>query len=88
MLASVLLAGYGMGEGKRPSRFHMLLFPLVLATAVFVIIYIEFPRIGFVRIEKADHFLTHLFFSWLPFMDLPELAEIRIILAGESRPRG
>jgi hypothetical protein len=60
MLASALLAGYGMGEGKRPSRFHMVLFPLVLATAVFVIIDIEFPRTGFVRIEWTDHFLTDL----------------------------
>lgn len=60
MLASALLAGYGMGEGKRPSRFHMLLFSLVLATAVFVIIDIEFPRTGFVRIEWTDHFLTDL----------------------------
>jgi hypothetical protein len=60
MLASALLAGYGMAEGKRPSRFHMILYPLVLATAVLVIIDIEFPRTGFVRIERADHFLTDL----------------------------
>jgi hypothetical protein len=60
MLASALLAGYGMAEGKRPSRFHMLLFALVLATAAFVIIDIELPRTGFIRIERADHFLIDL----------------------------
>jgi hypothetical protein len=60
MLASALLAGFEMAEGKRPSRFHMVLYPLVLAIAIFVIIDIEFPRTGFVRIESADHFLTDL----------------------------
>lgn len=60
MLASARLAGYGMAEAKKPSRFHMLIFPLILATAVFVIVDFEFPRIGLVRIDKADHFLTDL----------------------------
>jgi hypothetical protein len=60
MLASALLAGYEMAEGKRPSRFHMTIFPLILVTAVFIIIDIEFPRRGFVRIDRTDHFLTDL----------------------------
>jgi hypothetical protein len=60
MLAGAFLAGYEMSEGKRPSRFHMLIYPLVLTMTVIVIIDIEFPRVGFVRIDKADHFLTDL----------------------------
>lgn len=60
MLASALLAGYGMADGKKPSRFHMLLFPLILATAVYVIVDIEYPRTGLIRIDRADHFLTDL----------------------------
>lgn len=49
LLAGALLAGYEMAEGKKSSRLHMLIFPLILVTAVFVILDIEFPRVGLVR---------------------------------------
>jgi hypothetical protein len=60
MLAGALLTGYGMADGKKPSKFHVLVFPLILTTAMFVIVDIEYPRIGLVRIDTADHFLTDL----------------------------
>lgn len=60
LLIGALLAGYEMAEAKRPSRVHMLIFPLILTTAVFVIVDMEYPRMGLIRIEKADHLLTDL----------------------------
>ena len=45
-LAASLLAGYGMTGGKLRSRLHMLGFALVMAIAVFVILDIEYPRLG------------------------------------------
>jgi hypothetical protein len=60
MLAGALLTGYGMADGKKPSKFHVFVFPLILTTAMFVIVDIEYPRIGLVRIDTADHFLTDL----------------------------
>jgi hypothetical protein len=60
MLAAALLAGYGMADSRKPSRLHMTIFPLFLAMAIFVIVDIEYPRLGFVRIEQSDHFLTDL----------------------------
>jgi hypothetical protein len=59
-LAASLLAGYGMTGGKLRSRLHMLGFALVMAIAVFVILDIEYPRLGWVRIDAFDQALVDL----------------------------
>jgi hypothetical protein len=59
-LAASLLAGYGMTGSKIRSRFHMLGFALVMATAVFVILDIEYPRLGLVRVDAFDQALVDL----------------------------
>jgi hypothetical protein len=59
-LASALLAGYGMAAGKAPSWIHMLGFVLILAGTVYVILDLEFPRRGFIRIDAADRILVEL----------------------------
>jgi len=56
-LASALIAGYGMTGGKRRNWAYMLGFAAVIAIAVYVILDIEFPRIGFVRVDAADQML-------------------------------
>lgn len=53
-LAASLLAGYGMTGGKLRSRFHMVGFALVMAIAVWVILDIEYPRLGWIRVEAFD----------------------------------
>ena len=58
-LASALLAGYGMAEGTR-SWVHVLGFSLAMALTVYVILDVEYPRIGFIRIDKADQVLIDL----------------------------
>jgi hypothetical protein len=59
-LAASFLAGYGMTGSKIRSRFHMLGFALVMAVAVFVILDIEYPRLGLVRVDAFDQALVDL----------------------------
>jgi hypothetical protein len=51
-----LLAGFRMGARHR-SWLHMLSFPLLTAAVVYVTIDIEYPRVGFIRLERADQAL-------------------------------
>ena len=60
LLASSLLAGYGTSAGKTHSWLHMLGFAFIMAIAVYVILDIEFPRVGFVRIDYVDQILVDL----------------------------
>jgi len=59
-LAASLLAGYGMTGSKVRSWFHMLGFALVMAIAVFVILDIEYPRLGLIRVDAFDQALIDL----------------------------
>jgi hypothetical protein len=59
-LAASLLAGYGMTGSKVRSRFHMLGFALVMAVTVFVILDIEYPRLGLIRIDAIDQAMVDL----------------------------
>jgi hypothetical protein len=57
-LLSALLAGYSMAESK--SRMHMLVFAAILAITVYVILDLEYPRLGFIRIDAADQLLQEV----------------------------
>jgi hypothetical protein len=59
-LAASLLAGYGMTGSRIRSWFHMLGFALVMATAVFVIYDLEYPRLGLIRLDAFDQALVDL----------------------------
>jgi hypothetical protein len=59
-LLSALLAGYGMGAFFARPRMHMLIYAGTLALAIFVILELEFPQIGWVRVDRADANLVHL----------------------------
>ncbi len=54
---SALLAGYGMAGSKERSWLHVLGFSLVLSLTVYVILDLEYPRIGLIRIDAADQIL-------------------------------
>ncbi len=60
VLASTLLAGYGMAEAGNRNWFHMLIYSALLASAVYVILDLEYPRVGLIRIDAADHVLLDL----------------------------
>jgi hypothetical protein len=40
-----------------PSYLHMLMFAGVIAVTAYVILNLEFPRVGFVRLHGLDQFL-------------------------------
>jgi len=58
-LAAALLAGYDMAEGSR-SWVHLIGFSVAMAMAVYVILDVEYPRIGFIRIDQTDQVLIDL----------------------------
>ena len=58
-LLGAFMAGYAMGAGKR-HWIHALTFAGMLAAAFYVIIDIEHPRFGLVRVDDFDHVLVDL----------------------------
>ena len=59
-LASALLAGYGMVGTPSHPWLYMLAFATVIAVAVYVILDLEFPRLGLIRFGAFDQALTDL----------------------------
>ena len=59
MLAS-LLAGYAMGAAKHRNWLHMILFALLVTLTLYIIFDLEFPRVGFIRLDKADNIIKSL----------------------------
>lgn len=59
-LMSALLAGYAMAGGKTRSWIHVLGFALIVAMTVYLILDLEFPRLGIIRIDAVDEMLVEL----------------------------
>ncbi len=59
-LVASLLAGYGMADSKARSWLHLIGFAVVMAVSVCVILDIEFPRLGFIRVAAFDQALVEL----------------------------
>jgi hypothetical protein len=59
-LASALLAGYSMAGGKDRKWLHVIGFALVIGITVYVILDIEFPRFGLIRVDAFDQALLDL----------------------------
>ena len=57
-LVCSLLAGYGMGGGKDRNWIHTLGFALILTLTVYVIVDMEYPRMGFIRVDSFDQALV------------------------------
>jgi hypothetical protein len=57
-LVSSLLAGYGMAGGKARSWVHIVGFAATMAVAVYVILDLEFPRLGLIRVDAFDQVLV------------------------------
>ena len=53
-LAGALLAGYGMAEGQSRNWIHMIVFSLTIAIAAYVILDLEYPRLGLIRVDQFD----------------------------------
>ena len=59
-LVSSLPVGYGMAAGKYCSWFSRICFAVVVAVAVYVILDIEYPRLGLIRVDAFDQALVEL----------------------------
>ena len=58
-LVSALMVGYGTASSSR-SWFHAAIFAAVLSVTVYVIVDLEFPRRGLIRVDAADESLVEL----------------------------
>jgi len=57
-LVGSLLAGYGMARAKTRGWFHIFGYAIIMAAAVYVILDLEFPRAGFIRVDSFDQVLV------------------------------
>ena len=57
-LVSGGLAGYGMSSDTRVRRTHSIAFAAVLTATIYVIVDLELPRAGLIRIDAADQLLV------------------------------
>lgn len=59
-LLAALLAGYSMCVRKKASLLHMVLFAAIIAVSFYVILDLESPRVGIIRLDEADVVLQNL----------------------------
>jgi hypothetical protein len=60
-LASALVVGYeGAGDARRRGWLRTILFPLAIAASIFIILDLEYPRMGLIRVDAADRLLEEL----------------------------
>lgn len=59
-IIGALLVGYAMSANKGRSPLHSISFAAVISLATYVIIDLEFPRLGLIRIDDADKVLVDL----------------------------
>ena len=65
-LIAAMLAGYQMSTPARRSWFHVLLFVATFTLVIYVILDLEYPRHGLIRVDAADALLKDLRASWGP----------------------
>jgi len=58
--AAALLAGYGMAGARTRNWIHVIGFAAVLSLSVYVILDLEFPRLGLIRVDTFDRSLYEL----------------------------
>ncbi|RPH54951.1 MAG: DUF4239 domain-containing protein [Lysobacterales bacterium] len=59
-LVGALLVGYGTSNNKHRSLLYTVIFAAILSLTVYVIVDIEFPRLGLIRVDSADQVLFEL----------------------------
>jgi hypothetical protein len=59
-LACALFAGYAMAGSRSRSLVHGVGFVIILTLTVYVILDLEFPRVGLIRVDAADKVLANL----------------------------
>jgi hypothetical protein len=59
-LTAAMLVGYDMARGRSRSWMHIVGFAAAMTLTVYVIIDLEYPRLGFIRVDAADRMLLEL----------------------------
>ncbi len=59
-LIGTLLVGYGTSLNRNRSWLHTLVFAAILTVTTYVIVDLEFPRFGLIRVDAADELLIEL----------------------------
>lgn len=62
-LVGAAFAGYGWGGAKRRSWLHAYGFAAIMAAVIYVTYDLEYPRLGFIRVDAADQALVDLRWS-------------------------
>ncbi len=57
-LVSALIAGHGMAVARTRHWLHPLAYALVMSVTLYVILDLEYPRLGLIRVDAADELLT------------------------------
>jgi hypothetical protein len=60
VLLSGLFAGFGMAKSERQSPLHVFGFAALMALSIYLILDMEYPRLGFVRIDAFDQAVVDL----------------------------
>jgi hypothetical protein len=59
-LVSALLSGYAMAGNKSRSWLHIVCFALIISVTVYVILDLEYPRVGLIRMDVFNQTLVEL----------------------------
>ena len=59
-LVCALLVGYATSQNPARSWLHTLTFATLISLTIYVIIDLEFPRVGFIRVDAADEILLEV----------------------------
>ena len=59
-LVGALLVGYGTAANKHRTWLHTLVFAAFLTTTIYIIVDLELPRLGLIRVDAADQVLSDL----------------------------
>jgi hypothetical protein len=59
-LIGALLVGYAGSANSDRNAFHVVMFAVILSFTIYVIVDIEFPRLGLIRVDAADEVLIEL----------------------------
>ena len=60
VLAGSMLAGFAMAASKTRRWLHILAFVAIMGVTVYVILDLEFPRLGLIRIDSFDQVMVNL----------------------------
>jgi hypothetical protein len=59
-LVGSLLVGYGSSTNRHRPRLHAFVFAAITALSIYMIVDLEFPRLGLIRVDAADQLMIDL----------------------------